>query len=169
MPNFIPETAQRLAFWMLCYALLWLLLSTGKGWAMGLGSLLLAGGVAAMLKIQSWSFRLRYLPPFLGFLLTNAFHDALRVALRSLRPKHTSASNWIYYRLRTQDPRTRLVLTSMLGLFPGTLAARVEGDVLHIHVLDGDASGEKRALQLEQQLIRLLGAGQHRSKNRDRA
>lgn len=125
---------------------------------MGLVALLLASCLSCKLKIRPWAFHLPCLPRFFIFFLAYLYRDATRVALRSLRPKHADDSTWVYYEVRAQDRRIQLVLTAMLGLFPGTLAARIDGNVLHIHVLDKRVSGQQRARQLEDQLQKLFGA-----------
>jgi multisubunit Na+/H+ antiporter MnhE subunit len=152
----LPGNVHRLAFWILCYALLWQLLAAGEGWYTGLPVVLLAGGLSAFLKVQPWSFRPICLPRFIWFFLTNLFHDAARVAIHSLRLKQRDASAWVYYRMQTRDLRVQVALATMLGLFPGTLAARTEGEVLHIHLLDKSRYEEQRAAQLEKELRRLI-------------
>lgn len=144
-------------FWLLMHAGLWYLLTNGDGWEIGIPSACLASLLALHLELRPWRLRLLYLPLFLGFFMRAAFAGAADVARRSLLPTCAIAPEWVRYRFIVADPRVRLLVSAVIGLFPGTLASKIDGDELHLHILDrGGIDWRINVMQLEQQLTRLL-------------
>ena len=120
-------------FWSLIYAALWALFAAGQGWLLGVPTVALAVALSLWLGLRPLGMRLGALPAFLGFFL-----------------KHML--------LGSQSPRVRLLLSALVGLLPGTLASRIEGDEMRVHVLDERLPWQATVADLEQRLERLLGS-----------
>lgn len=144
--------------WALLYAAIWALFAEGGGWAIGVPSVLLAVGLSLWLGLRAWSLTLLRLPGFVWFVLKHMGLGAWDVALRALHPGRSLQPAWIDYRLRCDSPRIRLLLSAMVGLLPGTLASRIEGDCMRMHVLDERQPWEATLIELEARLTRLLPA-----------
>ena len=56
----------------------------------------------------------------------------------------------------------RLLLSALVGLLPGTLASRIDGGQLRVHVLDEQLPWQATIAELERRLERLLGAAGER-------
>jgi len=143
-------------FWLLFHAALWALLSGNAGWYLGVPVVILASAVAVSLQLQPWILRLQYLPGFTLFFLLASLLGAIDVARRTLRLKPHIEPGWARYDLQCQDPRHRLLLSAVIGLLPGTLCSRIEGDSLHVHLLDQTAEWEPTVKSLEKHLQNLF-------------
>lgn len=150
------KRAWQFAFWSALSAALWLLLAEGKGWQFGLPTVLLAAGLAVFLDLEPWAFRLLRMPAFLWFFLRSTFHGAVDVARRAISPRCPIAPSWLRYEFTSNDPRVRLLASAIIGLFPGTLAAKIEGDYLLIHVLDERTDWCPTIAELERELSAVL-------------
>jgi multicomponent Na+:H+ antiporter subunit E len=106
--------------------------------------------------------RLGALPAFLGFFLKHMLLGGWDVARRALQPRCPLQPAWHPYSLSSQSPRVRLLLSALVGLLPGTLASRIEGDEMRVHVLDERLPWQATVVDLEQRLERLLGSGEVR-------
>lgn len=144
------------AYWLLAYLVLWYFLASGAGWAFGIPSAVLASLVAVYLRLQPWRIRIRHLPSFLFFFLRSAVMGAADVARRSVQVRLPIAPAWVRYRFVASDSRVRLLVSAIIGLFPGTLASRIENDELHVHILDESVDWQSTTEKLEQKLMQLL-------------
>lgn len=148
-----------LAFWLFAYTALWVLLTDNAGWSFGVPTVCFASLLAVYLDLRPWRFRLAALPSFLIFFVRFALLGATDVARRSLHRSCPIAPAWVRYRLSIPDPRERLILSAMVGLFPGTLASRVQNDELHLHILDETADWQSAIVGLEQRFKQLRSPG----------
>jgi len=142
---------------MLVYTGLWLLLSGGQGWAFGLALALAASVLSLWLGLPFPRWRLLHLPPFLAFFLYEMLLGAWDVARRALHPAMPLEPAWVTHRFESADPRVRLVLCGMVGLMPGTLCSHIDGDTLHLHVLDQAQAWQLPVEKMETHLSRLYG------------
>lgn len=142
--------------WALIYAALWALFSEGGGWSLGAPTVLLAAGVSLWLGMRPWHPSLSILPGFIGFFLAKMVAGAWDVAVRALHPGRSLQPAWLVYPLTARSPQVRLVLSALVGLLPGTLASRVDGDSMRVHVLDQRQAWEPTVRALERRLQRLL-------------
>ena len=62
----------------------------------------------------------------------------------------------------SRSPRVRLLLSALVGLLPGTLSSRIEGDHMQVHVLDERLAWQPTVAELERWLERLLGGLERR-------
>ncbi|KJH84939.1 Na+/H+ antiporter subunit E [Pseudomonas sp. KSR10] len=148
--------------WALLYAALWALFAEGGGWALGVPSILLAVALSLRLGSRPWQPALRALPGFAWFFLGRMTLGAWDVAVRALHPRRSLQPAWLDYRLRSESPRVRLLLSALVGLLPGTLASRIDADCMRVHVLDRRQRWEPTVIELEDRLMRLVGDGDNR-------
>ncbi|MCF7201326.1 Na+/H+ antiporter subunit E [Pseudomonas oligotrophica] len=142
--------------WLLAGAALWALFSGGDGWLLGLPTVLLATLLALRLGRRPLRLRWRALPGFLAFFLRHMLLGGWDVACRALGPRGRVAPQWHDYRLGEGSPRVRLLLSALVGLLPGTLASRVDGDTLRVHVLDSHQPWQPTVKALERRLAALV-------------
>lgn len=158
MAPFMQNTDRLLSgcYWLLTFAGLWWLLSDNSGWFFAMPCILGATLLAMRLQRNFWSVRLRYLPGFIVFFLIEVFAGGWDVARRALHPAMPLKPGWVDYPMHCDDQRLALMMSAMLGLFPGTLSSKLENNTLCIHVLDTNQAWHDSASRLEQQLMRLL-------------
>lgn len=152
----IRRRAPDALFWTIGFALLWMLLTGNAGWYLGLPFVLAAAWLAVALELKPWRLRLSRLPGFILFFLTFSLLGAWDVARRTLLPGHRIRPGWTEYSMQTQDPRQQLLFSAIIGLLPGTLAARIDGQQMKLHLLDTDADWMHGAQRLERHLMQLL-------------
>lgn len=148
--------------WALFYAAIWALFAEGGGWSLGVPSVLLAVGLSLWLGRRPWQPSVRTLPGFAWFFLGRMTLGAWDVAVRALLPRSSLEPAWLDYRLRSESPRVRLLLSALVGLLPGTLASRIDADAMRVHVLDRRQPWEPTVRELEDRLVRLLGGEEGR-------
>lgn len=140
----------------LAYALIWLVLSNNQGWGFGLVTIALAVLCALSAKLTVPRMAWRHLPAFLGFFLSRMLVGGVDVARRTLRSKPDVEPGWVQHSLASSSPFDRLLLSAMTGLFPGTLAARIDGDIMLVHALDTRRDWQDDLVVLEKHLTRLF-------------
>jgi multicomponent Na+:H+ antiporter subunit E len=138
------------------YAGLWLLLSNNQGWAFGSIFVALAVICALSSKLTVPRVRWRFLPAFLFFFFSRVLLGGTDVARRTLGAKPDVAPGWVQYPLADSSANARLLLSAMTGLLPGTLAARIDGDIMLVHTLDTRSDWQSDATRLEAHLARLF-------------
>ncbi|MGP9801039.1 Na+/H+ antiporter subunit E [Rheinheimera sp. NSM] len=158
LPNrgaaFIRYTALGVAF-----ALCWAALSGGRGWWFFLPLCLLLMLWCYLTKLSLPPVRLTAIPGFLLFFSRQLVLGAFDVAWRALAPNPKLAPQWQRYNLSLRQPANQQLLASLVSLLPGTCSVNIEtgpGDMLLLHVLDGNADWRSNVAALEQQLSRLL-------------
>lgn len=149
-------TRHSVVFWSVLYISLWWLLSGGQGWYIGVPSIIGAVALSSWLGAPPLRLRLIALPRFILFFLGALLSGGWDVAYRALHPRLPLHPAWVHYPVQIKQPRYRLLFASLIGLLPGTLAARVDDDCLYMHVLDSHGDWQLGTARLEQQLIALL-------------
>ena len=99
--------------------------------------------------------RLGALPGFLTFFLRHMLLGGWDVARRALQPRCQLQPAWHPYPLTSRSPRVRLLLSALVGLLPGTLSSRIEGD-------RRAPAWQPTVAELERRLERLLGGLERR-------
>lgn len=135
---------------------LWALLSSNQGWEFGVPLALLAAWAGWRANLHVEPVYLRYLPPFVGFFFIELCLGGWDVARRAWHPQLPIEPEWVCYEMNTTEPRAQLLLSAMVGLFPGTLASHIEGHTLHLHALDHRQDWRTTVARLEKHLDRLL-------------
>jgi multicomponent Na+:H+ antiporter subunit E len=144
--------------WGLFYTLLWALLSQNQGWGFGLLFITLALICSRMCRLQAPAVSLLHLPAFLAFFLQKLVIGGVDVAMRTLARRPAIEPLWVEYPLQVSHPTVHLSLSAIVGLLPGTLAARIDNNIMHVHVLDASQPWQHDIARLEQHLARLLHA-----------
>lgn len=144
-------------FWSLIYTALWALFAAGQGWTLGAPTIALAVALSLRLGLRPLAMHPIALPAFLGFFLKHMLLGGWDVARRALQPRCPLQPAWHPYPLVSQSPRVRLLLSAMVGLLPGTLASRIDGQQMRVHVLDERLPWQATIAELEGHLERLLG------------
>lgn len=152
-----------LAVWTLIGLLLWWLLSANQGWYLGLPVVLGASALAVALDLPTpRPGTLIRLPRFVVFFVIALWRGGWDVARRAVSPSLPIAPAWTdyhmdeHYRHHPLYPRLRLLTSALIGLLPGTLASRYDGDILRIHVLDEHTDWQAATSRLEHELARLM-------------
>lgn len=159
-PRNTYSTILSAAYWLILFVALWLLLAGNAGWYLGLPSAIAATVVALRLQLAPLPIRPLALPQFVGRFLLAAIIGGWDVARRALHPRLPIAPEWVDYPVRSNHRQVRLLLSSLVGLLPGTLATGIQGDRLRLHVLDAGSDWQRQVAALERSLCRLFGDNQ---------
>lgn len=147
------------------FALLWWVLTEGRADAWGLGTVAVAAATGASLYL---------LPPgrrrlsagglvgFAGFFLWNSLRGGSQVALMALRPALNLRPALLDFPLSLPAGAPRVLLVNAIGLMPGTLAVRLDGMQVTLHVLDERLPVARHAKALEAHVARLFGVADGR-------
>ncbi len=142
------------------FALLWWVLAEGRRDAWGLGAVAVATATWASLQLQAPSrqrFSIVGFLGFAGFFLWNSLRSGVQVAWIALRRHPDLRPEFLELELALPAGTPRVLLLNTLGLMPGALGVRLDGDRLMLHVLDErlPVAAEMRAL--EAHIARLFG------------
>jgi len=146
--------------WGLLYAALWALLGQGQGWSFGVPLIVAAVLLSDHLQLYPARLRLQRVLPFVAFFLHRLLRGGIDVSLRTLRKTPAQHAGWVTYHFSPHaSSDVRLLMSTVTGMLPGTLAARIDDDIMHMHILDTSMDWEGEAGRLEQQLLRLIDSG----------
>lgn len=102
-------------------------------------------------------------PGFIAYFLRGALLGGFDIAMRALSPRMRVRPGFVVHHFALPAGLPRVVFMDALTLMPGTLSAEVEGDRLHVHVVDVDASPQRHVRELEQRVAWLFVLrGDHR-------
>lgn len=156
MPDNLAQLNLRdFIYWLLLYVLLWWVLAGGD-WYFGVPCAALAAYVATKLHLKPWRLRGLQALPLGWFLMRTVLSGAIDVSRRILAPTCRIDPEWSQYTLTNGDRRVRYLVSLIIGLMPGTLGARIQGDQLLVHVLDQQLKWRDTIEELEQRLGRLI-------------
>ncbi|MCZ7659931.1 MAG: Na+/H+ antiporter subunit E [Xanthobacteraceae bacterium] len=117
----------------------WLVLTENQPSAWLVGALAAGAGAAISLRLLPPQQRrvrlarvLRLAPGFVG----GSLLGGIDVARRVFQPRMPLDPGWLSYRTRLPAGAPRVALGAEISLMPGTLAAGMHGDLLHVHCLD---------------------------------
>jgi len=141
-------------------ALLWWIIVQGQvgSWLIGLPAVALAAaasvyfGGADLPRIS-----LAGLSRFIVFFLRESVRGGFDVARRTLAPRLRIQPGFKNYRIRLNEPWARVLFINCISLLPGTLAARLDGDQVELHLLDAGEDPAPDLIRLEQAIARLFG------------
>ena len=145
-------------FWFVLFSLLWLLLTRGQGLIFGLFFALAASCSALFLHLRPRRIIWRHLPAALLFFLTALTQGALNVALRTLRRDCQLHPAWVRYEFDCADPSLQLLVAAIVGLLPGTVASRIDDDIMTLHLLDSRMDWETTIRHVERHVTELMPA-----------
>ncbi len=143
----------------LVLALLWWIITQGRtdAWLIGLPAVALAAMASVHLGPATLPrLSLSGLAGFIVLFLRESLLGGLDVARRTLAPHLRIQPGFRSYRLRLSEPSARVLMTNCISLLPGTLAARLDGDRVELHLLDESMDPEPELLRLEQAIAHTL-------------
>lgn len=123
------------------------------------GVAVLAAGLASLALIPpgSWRWRPAGLARFLPFFLAQSLRGGADVAARAFHPRLPVLPGTIDYPVRLPEGPARVFFVTVLSLLPGTLSARLRGDVLRVHLLHRGVPARGRIEELEARVADLYG------------
>lgn len=136
--------------------LLWLGLFGGKALLFGsvaiVATVLLSRAVAPLHALHFSPFGL---VRFAAYFLIQSIAGGIDVARRALHWRLPLQRGTWRYPLRLPPGQSRLLFIAAIGLLPGTVAQRTQGDELWVHSIAGDP--QRHLAQLEQRVAGLYG------------
>lgn len=139
----------------------WLVITEGELGALAFGGPVVLLAVVASLWLPApasprWSAP--GLARFAVALLLGSLKGGAQVAWLALAPRLALSPRWLQYPLRLASAPGRHLFMGALTLMPGTLAVRLEGDTLEVHVLvDTGAQQHEQLRVLEERVGRAVG------------
>ncbi len=140
-------------------ALLWWVLSEGRADSWLVGGVSLGLALAASLALSPpgrAGLSLRGVAAFAGFFLVQSARGGLQVALMALRPRLRLEPELLTLPTTLPPGPLRILLVNTLNLLPGTVVARIDGDLLHLHVLDARLPIADEVRRVEGRIAALL-------------
>jgi len=141
-------------------ALVWWIIARGEvgAWLIGLPAVALAVMVSVYFGGTDLPrVSLAGLPGFVALFLRESVRGGFDVARRTLAPRLRIQPGFKNYRIRLNEPLARVLLLNCMSLLPGTLAARLDGDRVELHLLDAGEDPAPDLIRLEQAIARLFG------------
>ena len=139
--------------------LLWIALAGPEPRSAVIGAPAVAAAALAARATGGWRYlpRLTAAPGFALWLIGAIFASAWAVARRLIARDPRLVPTLAPFRLRLKGEGARAAFMNAVTLTPGTLSARLDGDVLQVHALDVDARLEAGLADLEARVARLYG------------
>jgi multicomponent Na+:H+ antiporter subunit E len=97
------------------------------------------------------------LAAFVVLFLRESVRGGLDVARRTLAPRLRIRPGFRTFDVGLADPSARILLINCISLLPGTMATRLLGDRVEVHLLDADQDPEPDLRRLEGAITRLFG------------
>ncbi|PYG01293.1 multisubunit sodium/proton antiporter MrpE subunit [Thioalkalivibrio sp. ALE21] len=145
---------------MLAAAALWAVLAGGTALAHPFAWLAIAltgGAVLALPAGRALRLTPAALPGLLGFFLRTSVQGGVDVAWRAVHPRLPLQPGFEAYFVQLPHGPPLTLFMAMLSLLPGTLAVRLEGRRMTLHVLDGRSDNAATLSELERRIARLYG------------
>jgi multicomponent Na+:H+ antiporter subunit E len=149
--------------WAVVYSALWALLSGNQGWSFGILFIALALWCSHKTRLRAPTISWRHLPGFLWFFLQRLVMGGVDVAARTVSRRLAISPAWVDYELQVNSADVSLSLSAIVGLLPGTLAAKIDGPLMRVHLLDRHADWQRDIARLESHLSVLLQAQEHQT------
>jgi len=139
---------------------LWWLLSEGSadGFWLGAGATILAVWLS-LYWLPPGHFRIQPFAviPFLAYFFWNSLRGATQVARLALKGRTALRPRLLTVVLDLPPGIPQVLFVSAVGLMPGTLSVHLDGDSLHLHVLDERMPILAEVRTLEARIARLFG------------
>lgn len=146
----------------LAAAAVWWAVSEGTAWRYAVVAVPAAVGVSLRLAPPRRPRpapvrRLLALARLVAWFLWRSAVGGVDVARRALSRPLDLRPGVVEHRLGLPEGAGRVLVVDMVSLMPGTLSARLDGDVLTVHALDVTARIEEQVRALEGRVARALG------------
>lgn len=137
--------------------LTWWILTAGNpsSWWIGVPSVLLALVFSVRLLpivTLAWYPCLKFIP----FFLSRSLIGAVDVALRAFHPRLPITPQMIAYPLQLPPGTAQILMINTVNLLPGTLSARLDKTLLHVHILDSHSNFLAELDAIQQRIARML-------------
>lgn len=145
---------------MLLFAGLWWILTEGRVDSWLLGGIAVIAATWASLALwppPRQHLRLLALPGFVAFFIINSVRGGIQVALMALRGQNSLRPVFLDLMLDIPSGAPQVLLSSALGLMPGTVSVELADDRLRVHVLDARLPVIAEAKALERHIAILFG------------
>lgn len=93
-----------------------------------------------------------------GWFLWRSVRGGVDVALRAVRPTLDIDPGFVSHRFRLPPGPARIAVMNLMNLMPGSLSARIDGEVLLLHVVDTSMPVLATIGTLEQKVAAVTGA-----------
>ncbi len=141
---------------MSVFALLWLgLAGSLRQWPLAL-AFVTAAAVSSLILYAPIPFRPAGLVRFIPFFLVSSLQGGLDVARRAFSPAMPLQPGLIIHSLNIVHPVAKVVFIWVVSLLPGTASVHLDGQRLHIHVLDAHLDHALKLEKLEHYVSELL-------------
>jgi len=137
---------------------LWWLIADGdhSSWIVGVPTVLAASWAAHRLGTgEHWTVSVWGILRFLPLFIWESLRGGMDVALRTLALRLRIQPGFARYRTDLKQQNARVFFANCVCLLPGTLAADVQGNELHVHMLDGSVDPQSDLLRLERAVARI--------------
>lgn len=137
----------------------WWALSGGASdtWGVGLAAVALAVAVSLLLQPPNGQrFSIVRLPRFFAFFVLQSIKGGIQVAAMAFRPRLNLQPAVLKIDLRLPEQSAQVFLASTLSLLPGTLSTGLDGNRLHLHVLDRRLPVEQEVRNAESMVAHLF-------------
>jgi multicomponent Na+:H+ antiporter subunit E len=142
-------------------AVLWWIIAEGRltGWGLAVVAVATATWASLWLVPPGMQrFSAAGFVGFVAFFVVNSLRGGVQVAWMALRRRPGLRPAWVDLRVTLPPGAPRVLLLNALGLMPGTLGVRLDGETLRLHVLDVRLPVVAEARALEAHIGRLFGA-----------
>ncbi|AEF40004.1 Na+/H+ antiporter subunit E [Hoyosella subflava] len=146
------------------FALMWWVLTEGASDMLQYGFVVVPLSAALSLMLLPPRRRSGPLPrrllagtTLLLWFLWQSFRGGADVAVRALRRPVDLDPGMVTHHTTLPDDMSRVALTAITSLMPGTLSVNLEGTELYVHVLDRSMRTGEQLAELEQRLSTLVG------------
>jgi len=92
---------------------------------------------------------------FLPYFILESVRGGVDVAWRTLGPRLRVRPGFLEYRSGLRRPEARVFFANCVSLLPGTLAADLRGDLIHLHLLDHTSDVHSDLKRLERAVERI--------------
>ena len=151
--------------WIVVLGIIWWSLASGLPRALPVGVVVVALALWARRTIRPAAPRYRWHLPgalrFLPFFLWQSVRGGVDTALRALRPSLPLHPDLFAYPSRLPEGAPLVFFARTMSLLPGTLAARIRGRDITVHLLDPGSGGRTILPVLEARIARLFGVELH--------
>jgi multicomponent Na+:H+ antiporter subunit E len=144
---------------LLFCAIWWMLTgsSSMKAWLFGIVPIALAVAVSLWMQAPGRrDFSISGIAGFLVFFIVRSIKGGVQVAIIALRPRLDLRPAILEMSLRSPHEAERMFIASTLSLLPGTLSAGLDGQRLHLHVLDARMPIESEVREVEAKVAHLF-------------
>ena len=147
--------------WIVVLGIIWWSLASGLPRALPVGIVVIALSLWARRTIEPATplhrWRLSGAVRFVPFFLWQSVRGGFDTALRALRPSLLIRPELFTYRSRLPEGSPLTFFARTMSLLPGTLAARISGTEITVHLLDPGSGGRTALPVLEERIARLFG------------